>query len=203
MPSATDNAISEALVEELATRAKSQGYRSLLNGDELAGSTTSGFTFKSDSDHESGIYSTADGEARVIPTVYLKKTLGKQRGGVKAFVAADPKTGLPISPVPEYRLGSYMCFLHPDHPGRAELEEMGIGPDIICGDHETTPAAHIRDEFNLRMHESHKHPISHAIREEYMARRERDEAREEQRRHTEAILSLAQQNAGGTRQKAG
>ena len=195
MASATDSAIAESIIEDLQRRASEQGFRALLAGDELAGQTANGFHFKSDSDHESVIYSTDSGEPRIIPTVYLAKTLQKRRGGQKAFVPADPATGLPIGAIPEYQLGEFMCFLHPDHPKRAELVEMGIGPEVICGDHETAPAAHIANEFNLKLHESHKHPISFKIREEYLAKKTAKEEREERRQQTAAMMALAQSRA--------
>lgn len=199
MANEVDQAIAESLLEDLQKRAAEQGYRSLLNGDEVAKHTAGGVGFRSDSDHESIIYSTDSGEPRIIPTVYLAKTLQKRRAGKKAFVAGDPETGQPIGEVPEYKLGNYMCFLHPDHPDRAELEEMGIGPDVICGDYETAPAAHIRDEFNLRLHEEKKHPMSFAIRAQAIARQEREREREAQQAQTAAIMELAR----GNRQRAG
>jgi hypothetical protein len=203
----TEDAIAGALIAELEERAAKNGFRSILGGDaEVSGALAASGNmagFSSTTDTEAIIYSTDTGEPRFIPATYLRKTLSKRRGGKAAFVAGDPRTGAPISPVPEYVQGKYMCFLHPDHEGRAELEEMGIGRDVVCGSNETNPAAHIPTEFALRMHESRRHPISYAIREEYRARKEREEDREERRRNTEAMLAMAQQaSGGGTRQKA-
>lgn len=200
MPTATDEAISEAMLSELQERAAKQGFRTILEGDsETAGAVAaSGGTqgFRGDTDLECIIYDTTTGEPRVIPVVYLAKTLKKRRGGKKAFVAADPETGKPITPVPEYRRGDLMCFLHPDHPERHDLEALGLGPEIVCGDNETTPAAHFKTEFDVRMHESKCHPISWQIREEWREKQERDDARAAQERYTSAILQMAGARAG-------
>lgn len=205
MASTTDDAIVESMLKDIEERARRDGVRSLLGDRELTGVTATGAInmIPANSDAQAMFYDTLTGEPRVAPAIFLGKTLRKTRGGKKAFVAADPQTGAPLGDVPEYRMGTHMCFLHPDHPDRAELEEMGIGPDVICGSGETTPAAHIPSEFQLRMHESHKHPQSFQMREEYRARKERELDREERRRNTEAMLAMAQQASGGTRQKAG
>lgn len=202
MATEVDNAIAESILADLNQRAQEKGFRALLNGDELVGNTTGGFKFRSDTDTEGVIYDTSTGEPRIIPATYMAKTLQKRRGRQKAFIPADPETGRPIGDVPEYKLGNYMCFLHPDHPDREALAEIGIGAEIICGDNETEPAAHIRDAFNLRMHEMHKHPQSYAIREEAMKRQREDEQREEQRQHTAAILRLAEGREGGAKKGA-
>lgn len=203
----TEDAIAGALIAQLEERAAKNGFRSILGGDaDVSGALAASGNmagFSSTTDTEAIIYSTDTGEPRFIPATYLRKTLSKKRGGRPAFVAGDPQTGLPISPVPEYVQGKHMCFLHPDHPERDVLEEMGIGRDVVCGSNETTPAAKIPTEFALRMHESRRHPISYAIREEYLKRRREDEARNEQREYTQAILKLAEAQGGTGRQKAG
>lgn len=201
MPTQTEDAISEALLAELQERAAKQGFRSLLDGDDAVASAVAASGsrpgFRSDTDHECIIFDTSSGEPRIIPTVFLAKTLKKRRGGKKAFVAADPETGRPLTPVPEYRYGELMCFLHPDHPERHELEALGLGPEIICGDNETAPAAHFKTAYDVRMHESKCHPISWGIREEWREKKEREDARLAQDRYTNAILQMAGRQAGG------
>lgn len=197
MSTATE-AITDAYIAEIESKARNEGFQTLLNGHaEFAGAVTGRVGFTATTDTEAIIYERATGEPRIIPAVYLRKVLGKRLpNGEKVFVAGDPQTGEPLEPVAEYQVGNYMCFLHPDHPGRDELELMGIGRDVICGSGETTPAGSIRTEFALRLHESKRHPQSYAIRNEYRERRREEDARAEQRQYTEAILELARSQGG-------
>lgn len=189
--------ITDSLVDDLRARARAalEGVQVGLDDDTGQPSTIGKPMLVSSTDDRAIVYATDSGEPRLVPVNMLGKTLRKRRGGQKAFVAADPKTGKPMEPVPEYRRGNLMCFLHPDHPERDRLEEMGIGRGIVCGDNETAPAGHIPTQFDLIQHEK-KHKRSYEIRERFLQREREDEARAEQRRYTEAILELARGKGG-------
>lgn len=186
MPSTTD-IITDSVVRTVLDKPAAQSFGEIGANSHLRP------TFQADTDELALIFEASSGEPRLIPKLYLGKTLRKRHPLTNrpVFVAADPETGQPMTPVPVYETGSLMCFLHPDHPERGELEEMGIGRDIVCGDNETAPAASFRTRFDLRNHEEKRHKRSFQIREEGRSRRLAEEERAEQRRYTEAILKLA------------
>lgn len=190
--------IAQAMVDDLKDRAKAHGVKVFqdvaprsrdLGDQDLSGATVGGFGVTATTDERCIIFNTLDGEPRVIPVIYLAKTLRKRRNGQPAFVAADPETGLPMSPVPEYVPGTMKCFLHPDHPGRDELRAMGIGSDLVCGDNETKPAGGFKTAFDLRQHEEKRHPRSWAIRKDWQERQDKLDDRNEQRRLADAMLA--------------
>lgn len=167
--------------------------RSPLGFGELGENSHSRPSFRSDTDELALIFEAVSGEPRMVPRVYLAKTLKKRHPLTNrpVFIAGDPDTGQPMTPVPDYQPGTLMCFLHPAHPERDALEAMGIGRDIVCGDNETAPAASFRTAFDLRNHEQKRHKRCWEIREENRGRMQADADRAEQRRYTEAILALA------------
>ena len=141
-------------------------------------------------------------EVRHIPATYLRFALKKKRGdGVKAFVGVDPDSGQPLGTVPEPSVPSLPCFLHPEHPERAKLVEMGIGMDLVCGGHETKPARFLT-EFDRGRHEQSKHRHSFAIREKHMVEQRERESRERQERATDAMIALAGGKTCGGRLQA-
>lgn len=152
---------------------------------------------KATTDAQAIIVHKLTGEQRPIPRTYLAQTMKQRyRDGGRVFEAMyqDEQTGewRVTGPVAAWKTGTYMCFLHPEHPDRELLEEIGIGREIVCGDHETAPAAHIASALDLKEHERLVHPVSWGIRAEAQERREREDEREERRHDREAMLMMAQ-----------
>lgn len=193
--------VSDAVVDRLMEKATAanSALGSLLGDPEMQG-VFSGATEIHNNKEKHVIYDTATGEPRTIPLMYLKAAMRKKRTVtladgtprvINAFVVQDPETGQPTSPVPEYKLGSLLCFLHPKHPEREWLTSIGIGTDVVCGDNETAPAAHLPTEFARNLHESKKHPLSYKARAEARERAREQDAIDRQERQIEAMMAMA------------
>ena len=185
--------MTEAMLYEIRERAEQKGIAGIFGEDSEVSRAihSGGKRVASTTDEQAVIIERATGEVRQIPATYLRFALKKKRGdGVKAFVGVDPDSGQPLGTVPEPSVPSLPCFLHPEHPERAKLVEMGIGMDLVCGGHETKPARFLT-EFDRGRHEQSKHKHSFAIREKHMVEQRERESRERQERATDAMIALA------------
>lgn len=88
---------------------------------------------------------------------------------------------------PKARVNSVKCFLHPEAPERALLDEMGITQVCMSGQ--------LASESSKRQH-AKRHASSWAQYQEEVERREKDAAKADQKEQTAAILKLA--NRKGT-----
>ena len=124
------------------------------------------------------IYSTEDGRPVTIPAYMVPPVLDRRReDGQYRFVADKDKA-------PEYKLGTILCFMHPDAPERATLDAAGLGGKF-CRKH-TLPS-----DYAATIHGEHRHRQEWAAYQRYVAGQK--EAKREQRldEQLEATLSIA------------
>ena len=108
------------------------------------------------------IYSTETGlPSRVLVNMLAKKLTQKN---------ADGRPVWSTSPTKEYYVGEYRCYLHPEHPMRAELDRIGL-IDKTCS------KKTIASEFEVRQHMLHRHQQEWRVIEEARAAAEREEDR--------------------------
>ena len=108
------------------------------------------------------IYSTETGHpSRVLVNMLAKKLTQKLTDGRPVWS---------IAPTKEYFVGENKCYLHPDHPMRAELDRIGL-VDKTC------PKKNIPSEFEVRQHMIHRHKQEMSVIEEARAAAEREEER--------------------------
>ena len=134
------------------------------------------------------LYHIATGEPVEVPVALLSKTLMKRRQGKAAFSTTKP-SGV------EYRQGDVMCFLHPDHPGYADLHKIGLA-NRVCGGGETPPAAHLASEYDRDQHMQRRHHREWEVMERNRERLEREEQNRMQREQLDAMRSIAGVAAG-------
>ena len=123
------------------------------------------------------IYVTETGEPRPVPawTLEGKNSILRRRNedGTRFFSAKQPANR-------EWKKGSVLCMLHPDHPRRAELnEQIGLAGKVC-------PAGHLASTFSLRIHMAHRHSQEWAAIQEY-----EQSARDEEDRRLRRIQAQA------------
>src|SRR3990167_2865396 len=131
------------------------------------------------------IWSMETGEEATLPryqAVAAINTVGP-RGG---YVWTSKKENAPTP-----RINTIKCFLHPDSPERGFLDEIGV--TAVC------LSAQLASNASKWEHARNRHGASFKVYQEEIGRIEREEAREEQRKQTDAMLSLAGQNVEAKR----
>lgn len=123
------------------------------------------------------IWNMVSGEEATLPRYQARAALGtpNPRGGY--MWTAFPDTA------PKPRENTVKCFLHPDSPERAVLDDMGI--TIVC------MSSKLANNGSKRMHAEHRHSSTWAQYKEEIAEREKKvkEAKDDAR--DEALLKLA------------
>ena len=127
------------------------------------------------------IYDTETNEPREILVNMLSKTLRKRRAGKPAF-SLEPKG--------EYRRGTHLCYLHPEHPERELLRELGINK--LCGEGTTQPAGNLASALDVRTHMEHRHKREWLTLQEHYESEEKKYDRERQDRLANAMLAAVQ-----------
>lgn len=108
------------------------------------------------------MYHTETGEPRTFPKYMAVKTAAKRlRNGQRAFTD---------EPVVEFVQGNVKCLLHPDHPRRKELNEIGLSG-------RTCPAAHLASEYDMSEHMRRKHRRESAVIEQHEMKKRDEEYR--------------------------
>lgn len=124
------------------------------------------------------IYSMVDGSPISIPYSLLERTLDKTlENGSFMFTAKQ-------SEAPEFKLGQVKCFLHPESPDRAILQDIGLG-STICN------AGHLSNSHSKRIHAQHRHSQEWAAYQEYLTEQRENATIDRQERQLEATLALA------------
>lgn len=137
------------------------------------------------------VYSTQDGEPRVINTNMLAKTLKKKLpDGKRAFVVKDPDTGMLSGPVPQYELGQVPCWFNPKSERYAEMSEVPGLKGFSCA------SEHLASEFDAEQHAKNRHSRRYQMAKDYLERREREEERAIRREEIAAMRALATGAAG-------
>ncbi len=129
------------------------------------------------------LYSTEDGREIQIPAYMVPPVLDRRReDGEFRFVAEKARA-------PEYKMGTILCFMHPDAPERATLDAAGLGGKF-CRKH-TFPS-----DYSKVIHGEHRHKQEWAAYSRYVAGQK--EAMREQRsdEQLEATLSIARAAQG-------
>ncbi|KKM66813.1 hypothetical protein LCGC14_1477440 [marine sediment metagenome] len=124
------------------------------------------------------VYSIQDGEPIAVPAYMIGAVMEKTLADGRFMFTAEKKDA------PEYKPGNVKCFLHPDSPERAILEEIGLSAA-------TCPADQLGSLHSKRQHGLHRHKQEWAAYQEFVedAKEEKREARQE--RQLEATLALA------------
>jgi hypothetical protein len=117
------------------------------------------------------IYDNRTGESSLCNRNMLPQALKKKReDGSFVFTTIKPA----IKPMK----GSYKCLLHPDDPNRAEYDLMGLP---VCH------SAHLKNEFEQKLHMQKKHKREWAVIEERRKEAERQEDRAFQKKLSETL----------------
>jgi hypothetical protein len=85
-------------------------------------------------------------------------------------------------------VNSVKCFLHPESPERAVLNEIGI--TTIC------ESAHLANASSRRIHAERRHRTAWTQYQEHLAEEREAEWRDRQERQLDATLALAKAAAG-------
>ena len=154
--------------------------RDLADMDSALRAEKDGLIFMETSPREDPIilYSMADGEpipmSRNIAEVAIKK---RYKGGGYLFTDKQEEA-------PEYKLGNVKCFLHPDSPERAVLEEVGMASKVCHSEH-------LASLYSKRIHAQRRHKDEWAAFSEYRAEMENREWKDRQEKQLQATLALA------------
>ena len=126
------------------------------------------------------LYSRADGEPLRVPLKIAERALEKRLpdGGFMFTTRQDE--------APEYKLGDFKCFLHPDSIERQSgaLDAVGL-TGITC------PAAHLSSVYSKRIHALHRHRQQWEAYQEHVSDQKEQAANERQERQTAAMLEMA------------
>lgn len=134
------------------------------------------------------IYDSDTGEPRPVMRYMAAKFLAKQRNGKPAFT---------LKPTKEYKLGGFMCYLHPDHPERELLREMGLDETKDCGyGSDRPPAAHLASAYHRDRHMEKRHKDEWASVLSHRAEAERADARRMQQEQIDAMREMAAAASG-------
>ena len=126
------------------------------------------------------LWSMADGTEIEIPRYMVMNALTKHYKNGYLFTAVR-------SEAPAFKDGHVKCFLAEGSPERESglLEAAGLDHLPFC------EAVHLRSAWSKRIHAQNRHVQSWEILKEHIEAQEKTETRSEQRKQTEAILSLA------------
>jgi hypothetical protein len=131
------------------------------------------------------LYSMEDGSVVPVPRYRVEETLAKvDDAGNRRFTARKELAPQPI-------VGTWKCFLARDSEERlnGEIAEAGLQGAVTC------KYTHGPSEWAKNEHQRKKHPNSSKIWQDYQDRKEREEARAEQREMQRTMMLLAQQAA--------
>ena len=127
------------------------------------------------------VWSMSDGEEAVLPRYQALAALNTKRAdGSWAWTAESDKA-------PRPRVNSVKCFLHPEAPERAFLDEIGVT--------KTCPAGSLASNSSKRQHAMRRHGSEWEQYQEEVQGIERRKADDRQERQLEAMMSLAGQRA--------
>ena len=162
--------------------------RDLASQDEALKAEKDGLIFMETSPREEPItlYSMADGEpiqmSRNIAEVAIKK---RYKGG--GFLFTDR-----ADEAPAYKVGAVKCFLHPDAPERAVLDDVGMSSKVCHSEH-------LASLYSKRIHGQRRHKDEWAAFTEYKNDIKEQAALERAEKQLDATLALAGQAAKGAR----
>jgi hypothetical protein len=128
------------------------------------------------------LWSMIDGTEIEIPRYQVGPALMKRITGTQQFAFTAHKDDAPT-----FRPGTVRCFLAVDSTERLSglLAEAGLEHLPAC------PARELRSNYSKRVHAEHRHVQSWQILTEYVSDQEREASRSDQRKQTEAMISLA------------
>ena len=178
MNQAVQDALIEAQVEEIKSRAHDPGVSVFLSGDpEIDNAMAVPATFTTTAADRVVIYHTETGEPREILVNMLAKTLRKR--------TPDGKPAFSMSPGKAYKRGTFKCELHADHPmwRTVDRDEVGLA-GIYC------ESGHLASAFHVRRHMEHKHGDEAKVLAEYRAQSEKAETTRLMQEQTAAMLKL-------------
>lgn len=140
------------------------------------------------------LWSMIDGQEINIPQYMVMGAITKRLpDGRFAFTARQEEA-------PVFKPGNVRCFLADDSPERESglLAEAGLDHLPACSMKE------LRSTYSKRVHAQNRHKQSWETLQEHRAEQEREHARAEQTKQTEAMLQLAGSQADrGTRGRSG
>lgn len=129
------------------------------------------------------IYSTEDGRPVTIPAYMVPPVLDRRReDGEFRFVAEKARA-------PEYKMGTLLCFMHPDAPERATLDAAGL-TGKTCRKH-TLP-----NDYAKTIHGEHRHKQEWAAYMRYVAGQKEAVREARQDKQLEATLTIARAAQG-------
>lgn len=136
------------------------------------------------------IYSVENGEPIEVPAYMIGAVMEKTLAPTLAFPDGRFMFVGDKNDAPEYKPGNVKCFLHPDSPERAILEQIGLAAA-------TCPADQLANEQSKRIHGMHRHKQEWAAYQEFVenAKEEKREARQDEQ--LQATLVLAGKATGG------
>jgi hypothetical protein len=123
------------------------------------------------------IYRKTTGEPVQVPAYMVDNVMEKAEDGQPMFVSRKEDA-------PEFKLGTFKCFLHPDSPDRAILNEIGL-MGTRC------PANHLASLHSKREHGRRRHKAEWAAYQEYLDDAKEQKGQERQEKQLQATLALA------------
>jgi hypothetical protein len=183
----------DAAVQDLQEISTADGESVLEKIDQQVGNMKVQESFVTDAKNVDtiNVYSTVDGTASSVLVSMLSKILRRRvpadpnipdkHHGKRAFALTVPKN-LPV----RLRL---LCWLHPEHAMREELDQLGM-TTAICR------KSNLPSEFEAQMHVQTKHKRSWAAIEANRAASVQKQGLESQSAQAEAMVTLASQLQG-------
>lgn len=185
--SPTEEALIEAAIAAIQENPGSvpvETLRSLVDETGFSREDMIGKAFEVHPDDYIPVYSTFDGNASWIPTSMLKTVLRKKfTRDHEVPPGLVGRLAFSLEQKVKPKVGTLKCMLHPEHPLREYYDSLGL-QNRIC------MKANIPDEFNLRLHNMHRHENAWAIVTEAEARRQYEERQTYERAVMEHLLSL-------------
>lgn len=123
------------------------------------------------------LYSLLTGEPVRVPRYMVESVMNKRLSDGRFAFTGDPDRA------PVYKKGAVKCFLHPDAPERAIIEDLGI--ESVCG------SAMLRSQNSKRIHAQHRHKQEWAAYQEHIADQKSAEEIARQQQQLEATMALA------------
>ncbi len=196
-PAPLDEAIREqaldAAIEEMKSISSADGEQILSKIDQHVGNMKVEESFVVDSQFVDtvNIYSTVDGTPSTVLVSMLSKVLRRRVPpdsniperfhGQRAF-ALKPPEDVPVRQ-------KLLCWLHPDHPMREELDELGLTTA-------TCRKANIPSEFEVQSHVQMKHKRTWATIEAHRSEIRQQQGIDAQMQQAEAMTTLAEELRG-------
>lgn len=188
-----EDAAIEAELEEFLEE-EEKGLAELLRGAE----TSRLIQDASDPTRLVWVYVNATGEPRHVPvwTLQGRNSILRRKApdGSREFVTKPPAGK-------EWKQGNVKCLLHPNHPRRAEFDEMGL-MGKTCGQLTGKHAGKLASEFSLDIHMRHRHSQEYATIEAFESKKREAEYREFQRVQTQAAMLALEANQKTPRKAA-